>query len=1220
MAKERKSKKTSLLSVFFTAEVFGLALALLCVLSFLCLVTGDVLFGDIGKKIASFYLGIFGYLAFPILIGGAFIGVKALIGFKLQNQGVKRFIKYFSLYAFFIGLLAQSLKTPLLTPFNEYLAICYNSATSYLSCAPGGALLGLIANPVASLISPVGAYVVYALALVIVTLFLSKSKILSLIENSQNNAGERKNRKPSRGKTVPMTEGEVDENNQNEQPHEEGQFDDKPPRRTVIFGGGEFERKTPDEKKKGGSNVKVLFGGSVFNPTTVREPYSNPLQPTSSYRKDYEADIDEKTQFVKAPYGQSGRGFVSPMGRDDSVRVPSSDERMDIDVSEPEKDIYVFNTRGKTGERITTFDRRSGADGVGDGYNSSSDDNGYNVSRFSSGLSRGGSDFGREMGGSRDGSDYGRDVGGSRDGSDFGRDSRGNSGEDFGRGDRSYGSDRAFERDTRNPSDYGREVGGSRAGSDFGRDSRGNSGEDFGRGDRSYGGDRGFERDTRNPSDYGRDVGGSRGGSDYGRDVGGSRAGSDYGRDVGGSRDGSDFGRDSRGNSGEDFGRGDRSYGGDRAFERDTRNPSGYEQPANGSSEGEQTSFGANPITRAMRESGDFTATHTEEDYNSTAQGASFGGDSSSGEVVSDYSGDGSTLGGSYFSAEEKNRKPIITRDRSHHTQHSAPTSASSSSASTAGISSLNSGPIRGKQISMSDIPEENQFVNPIDNIPKNYKYAFPPISLLLDYAVDEKTARRNQEEQQKRAETIYEILKNAHIDATIEDIKCGPAITRFELSIPPTVSVKKIIEKYDDLNLWLAATGKIRLVAPIQNTSRIGIEVPNAIPSTVGLKGLIESKEFKTAKQSTLSFCLGQDIIGRPVVLDISKMPHLLVAGATGTGKSVFLNTLLVSLLYKYSPEELRIILVDPKIVEFSIFRGIPNLMFNEIFTDNAKVCSMLEWAVQEMEERYKKLNEVLAKNIDEYNAYAEKKKAKKIPKILIIIDEFADLMNSSNERKLMENKISRLAAKARAAGIHLIMATQRPSADIMEGSIKTNFTSRIAFKMSSPTDAMVIMGEAGADKLLGRGDVLYRTSTMPSAERAQGCFVDTPEIERVCRYVKENNDCYYDELALEKIIKGAQTEDTSNVVEVSGSGADVGGATKSDDELIKRAMRIAISTNNLSISGMQRKLGIGFPKAGKLMDTLVEKGYISEAIDSKTRKVLMTKEQFEEIFGEPF
>ncbi len=1199
MAKERKNKKPSLLSVFFTAEVFGLALALLCVLSFLCLVTGDAIFGDIGNTVASFFLGVFGYLAFPLLLVGAFVGVKALIGFKLQNQGAKRFAKYFTLYALFLGLLAQTVRTPVLTEFNEYLAICYNSGYSLTACAPGGAFLGLIASPVATFISPVGAYVVYGLALAVVTVFLSRNKILELIESSQANETTQTEKKDKKAKKISKAQLENEDFNGeddkepfavssepfavNSQP-----FEGKP-RRTVIFGGGDFEKKTPEERKNGKSNVKVLFGGSAFNPSTVREPYSNPLQPSSSYRKDYEADIDKKTEFVKAPYEQSGRGFMNTVGRDNSTRVPSYEEKMDIDVSEPEKDIYVFNTRGKSGERITPFDRMAGR-GEGDfsngSYSSSTEsDNGYNVSRFSSGLSRRGGDFSRD----------------SRGETDFGRDTRGGEG-DYGRDSRNPAT---YGRDSGNPSSYGSEERNTRTGFDYGRDSRGEA--DFGRDARGGEGD--YGRDSRNPATYGRDSGNP---SSYGSEERSTRTDFDYGRD---SRGEGDFGRDTRG------------FGNDRPTAeidsgKDRMGKQSIDEPIE-----EQTTFGFNPVTRAIREESAFTTVNSSEEGVETTQSVGFVSEeiTEKAEPTPDYNGDGGALfGGSFFSAEEKNKKVTLGRDRAHSIQSSpAPTSSTPThSAPTPAQGSVTGGssPIRGRQISMNDIPAENQFINPIDNIPKNYKYAFPPINLLLDYRVDKEEAERNEAEQLKRAETICAILKNGNIDATIEEIKYGPAITRFELSIPPTVSVKRILEKYEDLNLWIAARDKIRLVAPIQGTSRIGIEVPNASPATVGLKGLIESREFKTAKQSSLSFCLGQDIVGRPVILDISKMPHLLVAGATGTGKSVFLNTLLISLIYKYSPEELRIILVDPKVVEFSIFRGIPNLMFNEIFTDNAKVCSMLEWAVQEMEERYQKLNEVLAKNIEEYNAYMEKKKGKKIPKLLIIIDEFADLMNSSSERKLMENKISRLAAKARAAGIHLIMATQRPSADIMEGSIKTNFTSRIAFKMSSPTDAMVIMGEAGADKLLGRGDVLFRTSTMPSAERAQGCFVDTPEIERVCRYIKENNESYYDELALEKIIKGAQTEDASSAVSESPGGGEVGGSAKSDDELIKRAMRLAISTNNISISGMQRKLGIGFPKAGKLIDTLVERGFVSEAIDNKTRKIFMTKEQFEEVFGEPF
>ncbi|MBR3864197.1 MAG: DNA translocase FtsK, partial [Clostridia bacterium] len=335
-------------------------------------------------------------------------------------------------------------------------------------------------------------------------------------------------------------------------------------------------------------------------------------------------------------------------------------------------------------------------------------------------------------------------------------------------------------------------------------------------------------------------------------------------------------------------------------------------------------------------------------------------------------------------------------------------------------------------------------------------------------------------------------------------------------------------------------------------------------------------------------------------------------------TGKSVFLNTLLLSLIYKYSPEELRIILVDPKKVELSKFRGMPNLMFNEIFTDNANVCSMLEWAVQEMEERYKILEESGQKNVNEYNEYIGPR-GKKMFKILIIIDEFADLMNSSNERKLMENKISRLAAKSRAAGIHLIMATQRPSADIMEGSIKTNFVSRIAFKSASGTDSQVILGEVGAEKLLGRGDMLFKMGNMPTPERAQGCFVDTPEIDAVCKYVKENNECYYDEFALEKILKGAKEEEPVPVQSSGGSGGGghVGG--RIDEDLVKEIMRFAITINNISISGMQRKFSLGFPKAGKMLEVLIERGYVSPIVEGKQRKILMTREQFAETFGEP-
>ena len=1123
MAKtERKNDKKSP-SIFFTAEVFGLALALLCVLSLLCLTIGDLIFGEVGVIISAFYLGLFGYFAFPILLASAFLGVKLLIGFKVENEKVKRVAKYLALYLFFAGLVAHAALTPHGAPFGEYVKFCYENGVSLSQTTPGGVLFGLLTNPLSNLLTPFGSYCLYFILLATTTLVLARKRILTTITNARNNPKRAK-------KSVETEESEEDEEVDTfENPVSEVDKSD----RRIIFGGGAFEMKSSEDKKKSGSSVKVLFDDQPFSRKSRGESFnSSPVTPTSSYREAYDRDIENKTQFIRKPYSPTKRTVVSPMGGRDPEPfeyTPPVTEKMDIDVSEPEKDVYVFNTRGKPSSTIPGFEDRARATTFeSEKSTTTNTDEGYNVSRFSPELSN-------------------RDFTGGETRSRGYEEPRNTS---FGYGERrsTFG-----ETQTQPETTFG---------------SMGERGDRYGQST--------WQSETRTP------------------------VGSD----------------DYRGGRGENS----RSNPFEQPDSATTASQTNFTEPVNSRTSFMDEGFGGerreNPLTKAMRES---------EVYNKPEETPSLIDEFERDQTTSSYDEDNS-FGASYFSADENRRSPKVTfgRDRAHSTPSTA-TPVSKPSEPTPTVKkpaeptfSTSSTPIKGKQISMEDIPDENKLINPIDNIPKNYKYAFPPLSLLLDYNVDENARKKNEEEQLKRADTICQILNNSNIEAKIEDIKYGPAITRFELSIPPKVSIKRVTEKYEDLNLWIAARDKIRLVAPIQGTSRIGIEVPNASPATVGLKGLIESKEFKLAKQTSLSFCLGKDIVGKPVILDISKMPHLLVAGATGTGKSVFLNTLLMSLIYKYSPEELRIILVDPKVVEFSIFKGIPNLMFNEIFTDNARVCSMLEWAVQEMEERYRKLNDVLTKNIDEYNAYMEKKKGKKIPKILIIIDEFADLMNSSSERKLLENKISRLAAKARAAGIHLIMATQRPSADIMEGSIKTNFTSRIAFKMSSSTDAVVIMGESGAEKLLGRGDVLFRTSTMPSSERAQGCFVDTPEIDAVCRYVKEHNECYYDEFALEKILKGAQTEDSAPATSSFEGGSDT--PAKSDDELIKKAMRFAISANNISISGMQRKLGIGFPKAGKLMDTLVEKGYVSETVDNKNRKILMTKEQFEEVFGEPF
>ena len=1209
----KKAKKSSALSLFFTAEVFGLALALICLLGLLCLATGDLIFGEeIGVKINMFFLGACGYFSFPILLLFAFLGVKMLIGFSVENDAVKRFFKYFSIYLILAGLIVHTALTPVTLDFAEYISHCYNGGLSLNNTTPGGVVLGVIAGPLATWLTPIGAYILYAVALIITTVILLRSNISQMIINSR----EEKANKPKKEKT------QIKRNKEKEEtfvPTEETFFEEEPemPKRTIHFGGGDFEKKDAKTKKgksETSQGLHVLFEENAFTRNSPTPIYENPLQSTKSYREKYDEDIERKTEFVRRPYETVGKNVVYPMG--DSDRVDNTTlynsgrgEGMDIDLSEPEKDVYVFNRKGTSRETFSPFNKareNSNAD-----YNNGESGDSFGQNRFSSRVSSYEENAFYNAGRSEDNSFSRRteenSFSRSREESGF----SGRSEEGFARRDENSFSGRrepSFEEHFNNVMNS-KENGFSNTNrteeSLFGRT----------REESSFGGSHEDDFSRREENPFGRNreesLFGRRREDDFSR-----REENPFGRN----REESSFGRtreDGFARREENpFGR-TREEGG---FARNRVNENSF---GNRRDSEEDYSFGEkpareNPITKAMRESEEQSRNQT---TNKVTNNYNYYNSDSISDPTPDYNGEsGISYGGSFFDTQEKRAKPNVVRDRSHQVNEKpqekpAPTEKTSAVSSNP-ISTVQ--PISGKQISMSNIPPENKLENPIDTMPKNYKFAFPPISLLEDYLPDEKAFKKNKEEQENRANTICQILKNGNIDAVIEDIKYGPAITRFELSIPPTVSVKRINEKYEDLNLWLAAQNRIRLVTPILGTTKIGIEVPNSSPDTVGLKSIIESREFKGAKQSSLSFCLGKDIVGRPVVLDMAKMPHLLVAGATGTGKSVFLNTLLISLIYKYSPEELRIILVDPKVVEFSLFRGMPNLMFDEIFTDTAKVCSMLEWAVEEMEERYLKLREVLAKNIEEYNSYMEKKKGKKMPKILIIIDEFADLMNSSAERKLMENKISRLAAKARAAGIHLIMATQRPSADIMEGSIKTNFTSRIAFKMASATDAMVIMGEAGADKLLGRGDVLFRTSSMPTAERAQGCFVDTPEIERICAYVKENNKCYYDEFALEKIIKGVSAEEASASSGGGGfSGGELGGSS-SDLELEKQAMRLAIKTNNISISGLQRKLSIGFPKAGKLVDTLVEKGYISESMDNKTRKIYMTKEQFEEVFGE--
>lgn len=513
----------------------------------------------------------------------------------------------------------------------------------------------------------------------------------------------------------------------------------------------------------------------------------------------------------------------------------------------------------------------------------------------------------------------------------------------------------------------------------------------------------------------------------------------------------------------------------------------------------------------------------------------------------------------------------------------------------------------RGEQSQASDNGAD---VNPYDQMPLDFKYNPPPLDLFKTYKSVEDYGKIEYFKQEKATKIMNTLKVLGGVNVRVVNIVHGPTITRFDLAIPDDVSIKNIMKYADDLKLRLETASEIRF-ATIPKTPFIGVEVPNDVKTTVGLRDVLESEVFTKAKSSSLTFAIGKDIVGNPVVADITKMPHLLIAGSTGTGKSVGLNSLLVSLMYKYSPQELRFIIVDPKQVEFTIFEGIPHMYFDEILCDAPKTVAMLNWAVKEMDDRYTKLKNAVVRNIDEYNDQIDPRKERKMPRIVIIIDEFADLM--SVEKKNIEDKIARIAQKARAAGMYLILATQRPDVKIIEGSIKTNFTSRMAFKMSNAVDSTTILGEAGAEKLLGAGDLLYKTSTMTNVERAQGAFISTEEIKSVVKYIKDHNRSYFNDAALRTISK-ASAPQVENINGKESSGSSDGGVP--EDYIT--ALKVAVQIGTISISLLQRKLSFGYPKAAKIVDWMTDEGYVVTSQAGKQKQVTLTMDEFIEKFGD--
>lgn len=479
--------------------------------------------------------------------------------------------------------------------------------------------------------------------------------------------------------------------------------------------------------------------------------------------------------------------------------------------------------------------------------------------------------------------------------------------------------------------------------------------------------------------------------------------------------------------------------------------------------------------------------------------------------------------------------------------------------------------------------------------------YKFPPVSLLKK---NPGAASGGKAEYRMTAQRLQETLLTFGVKVTITDISCGPTVTRYELQPEQGVKVSKIVSLSDDIKLNLAAAD-IRIEAPIPGKAAIGIEVPNKEAGSVYFRELVESKEFKES-QSAISFGVGKDIAGKTIIADIAKMPHMLIAGATGSGKSVCINTIIMSILYKAKPEDVRLIMVDPKVVELSVYNGIPHLLL-PVVTDPKKAAGALNWAVNEMTDRYKKFAAMQVRNIKGYNDVVVKKNKEgieppmeKLPQIVIIIDELADLMMVAPGE--VEDAICRLAQLARAAGIHMVIATQRPSVNVVTGLIKANIPSKIAFAVSSGIDSRVIIDMNGAEKLLGKGDMLYFPSNIPKPLRVQGAFVSDEEVENVVSFLKENAE----EVSYDESIAQATVSQESMP----------GSSSKGDDDrdsLFADAGRFVIENEKGSIGSLQRHFKIGFNRAGRIMDQLADAKVVGPELGTKPRKVEMTMEEFE-------
>ncbi|MCQ2421034.1 MAG: DNA translocase FtsK, partial [Clostridia bacterium] len=485
---------------------------------------------------------------------------------------------------------------------------------------------------------------------------------------------------------------------------------------------------------------------------------------------------------------------------------------------------------------------------------------------------------------------------------------------------------------------------------------------------------------------------------------------------------------------------------------------------------------------------------------------------------------------------------------------------------------------------------------------PQKPEYQFPPVSLLHGGGG---TMADGTNEMRQNAERLNDTLKSFGIEAHIVNVTRGPSITRYELELSSGTKLSKVTNLADDFALALGASG-VRIAAIPEKISVVGIEVPNRLVSTVFARDVIDSNEFNKSK-SRISFAVGKDIGGSCIIGDIGKLPHMLIAGTTGSGKSVCMNSLIISLLYKAKPEDVRLIMVDPKMVELGIYNGIPHLLI-PVVTDPKKAAGALQWGVTEMMRRYRLMADAGVRDLEAFNKLAENSEEfEHMAQIVVVIDELADLMLVA--AKEVEESICRIAQMGRAAGIHLVIATQRPSADVITGLMKANIPSRIAFAVASAMESRIILDTAGAEKLVGKGDMLYAPLGQGKPKRVQGCFITDDEVSDVVNFVKKFSTPDYSEEVLQEIDRKASESGKTS----SGGSVSVSEPSSDGDEMLPAAVDVILETGQASVSMLQRRLKLGYARAARIMDEMEDKGIVGPFEGSKPRQLLITKDQWE-------